>query len=234
MKLATLDRLDAARRDNRPVVLLTWLTGGAQVVFDPQQGATDLAPSLESSAREVLCSDRGETVDSADGPVFVQPFNPPLRLFVVGAVHISQALAPIATVLGYEVTVIDPRRSFATDARFPGVRVVAEWPDEALQTLAPDARSAVVTLTHDPKLDDPALQVALRSSAFYSGSLGSKKTHAARLGRLRKAGFDDTEIARIRGPVGLAIGAQSPAEIAVAILAEIIQTLRQAGRDAGA
>ena len=153
---------------------------------------------------------------------------PAPRLILVGAVHISQALAPIAALAGYGVTVVDPRRSFATDARFPAVALTTEWPDEALTRLAPDARTAVVTLTHDPKLDDPALTVALNSPAFYIGSLGSRKTHAARLKRLAAAGFDDAALARIHGPVGLPIGALSPAEIAISVLAQIT-AVRRAG-----
>ena len=226
MKLATLDRLRKARGDKRPVVLLTWLAGGEQVVFDPQGDPAELPPALGESARGALRSDRGVTVDTDDGRVFVQPFNPPLRLFVVGAVHISQALAPIATVLGYEVTVIDPRRSFATDERFPGVSVAPEWPDEALQILAPDARSAVVTLTHDPKLDDPALAVALASPAFYIGCLGSRRTHASRLERLTGRGIGAEALGRLHGPIGLDIGARSPAEIAASIVAEMTRVLR--------
>jgi xanthine dehydrogenase accessory factor len=152
--------------------------------------------------------------------------NPPLRLIIVGAVHIAQTLAPMAALAGYAVTIIDPRRAFATDARFPDVTLIGEWPDEFMATMTLDRRTAVVTLTHDPKLDDPALQTALKSDAFYIGALGSKRTHAARLGRLRSAGFGDGDCARIRGPVGLDIGALSPAEIAVSILAQITQVLR--------
>ena len=142
--------------------------------------------------------------------------------------HVTQALAPMAAMAGYEVTVIDPRRAFGSERRFPGVSLSNAWPDEAMNEFRPDLRSAVVTLTHDPKLDDPALTVALRSNCFYIGALGSRKTHASRLDRLRQAGFTDRDMARIRGPIGLAIGARSPAEIAVSILAEVTQTLRQA------
>ena len=181
---------------------------------------------LAQAVDDALRDDRSRTVDTPDGRVFVQAFNPPLRLLVVGAVHIAQALAPLAVTLGYEVTVVDPRRSFATGERFPGVRLDTDWPDEALERLAPDTRSAVVTLTHDPKLDDPALHAALRSPAFYIGCLGSTRTHARRLDRLRDAGFDDAALARIQGPLGLAIGARSPAEIALAALAQITSVLR--------
>jgi xanthine dehydrogenase accessory factor len=144
-------------------------------------------------------------------------------------VHIAQTLVPMASLAGYDVTVVDPRRAFASDARFPGVDVRQDWPDEALEALAPDARTAVVTLTHDPKLDDPALDVALRSEVFYIGALGSKRTHAGRLERLAELGHDPSNLERIHGPAGLAIGAVSPAEIALAVIAEITQVLRQGG-----
>ena len=156
-------------------------------------------------------------------------FNPPLRLIVVGAVHIAQALVPMASLTGYDVTVVDPRRAFASDARFPGVAVRQDWPDEALEELRPDARAAVITLTHDPKLDDPALDVALRSDAFYIAALGSKRTHAARLERLAGLGHDAATLGRIFGPAGLPIGAVSPAEIALSIMAEMTQVLRRLG-----
>ncbi len=224
MKRATLDALLAARAAKRPTVLLSPLDGGEQRVAEPGDGT--LAPVLAQAVDDALRDDRSRTVDTPDGRVFVQAFNPPLRLVVVGAVHIAQALAPLAVTLGYEVTVVDPRRSFATGERFPGVRLDTDWPDEALERLAPDTRSAVVTLTHDPKLDDPALHAALRSPAFYIGCLGSTRTHARRLERLRDAGFDDAALARIQGPLGLAIGARSPAEIALAALAQITSVLR--------
>jgi xanthine dehydrogenase accessory factor len=163
----------------------------------------------------------------ADGETFVAIHNPPLRLAVIGAVHIAQPLLQMARLAGYDVTLFDPRDSFAAAARFPGETVVSDWPDEALVAWAPDARSAVVTLTHDPKLDDPAIETALKSEVFYLGCLGSKRTHAKRVLRLEQAGFEATDIARIHGPVGLDIGAKSPAEIAIAILAELTQRLRQ-------
>jgi xanthine dehydrogenase accessory factor len=147
-------------------------------------------------------------------------------MIIVGAVHITQALAPLAGIAGYAVTIIDPRRSFATEERFPGVTLNHEWPDDAMAELKPDSRTAVITLTHDPKLDDPALQEALRSDAFYIGSLGSRKTHAARLKRLTDAGFTEGDLTRIHGPLGLAINAKSPSEIAVSALAQVIEVLR--------
>ena len=150
---------------------------------------------------------------------FVHVHNPPARMVIVGAVHITQALAGMAETAGYDVIVCDPRRAFADDARFPAVEVSTEWPDDALNRLVPDHRTAVVTLTHDPKIDDPALEVAVRAPVFYIGALGSRRTHGKRLERLREKGFSDDELGRIHAPIGLAIGARSPAEIAVSIMA---------------
>ena len=158
---------------------------------------------------------------------FVAPHNPPQRLIVVGAVHIAQPLVAMARLAGYDPTLIEPRATFGAAKRFVGETILDDWPDEALTALAPDARTAIVTLTHDPKLDDPAIRFALRSDAFYLGCLGSKKTHAARVGRLQAAGFSDSEIARIHAPVGLDIGAKTPAEIAISVLAQITAVLRQ-------
>jgi len=163
----------------------------------------------------------------AEGDVFVAVHNPPLRLAVVGAVHIAQALVPMARIAGYDPVIIDPRGAFGSEARFPAERILAEWPDEALQDVGLDTRTALVLLTHDPKLDDPALHLALKSPCFYIGALGSKRTHAARVARLKDAGFVEAEIARIHGPVGLNIGASGPPEIAVSILAEMTQRLRR-------
>jgi len=162
-----------------------------------------------------------------DGETFVAIHNPPLRVLIVGAVHIAQALVPMARIAGYDPVLIDPRESFASEARFPGETVLDDWPDEALRALGLDQRTALVLLTHDPKLDDPALAEALRSEVFYIGALGSARTHAKRVERLTGAGFSEAEIARIHGPVGLDIGAAGPAEIAVSILAEMTRVLRQ-------
>ncbi len=163
----------------------------------------------------------------ADGEIFVGIHNPPLRLVVVGAVHIAQALMPMARIAGYDPVVIDPRGAFGSEARFPGEKIIADWPDEAVAEVGLDTRTALVLLTHDPKLDDPALHLALRSGCFYIGALGSKRTHAGRVARLKEAGFSDTEIARIHGPIGLDIGAAGPPEIAVSIMAEMTQKLRR-------
>ncbi|WP_227267890.1 XdhC family protein [Roseobacter weihaiensis] len=162
-----------------------------------------------------------------EGEVFVGIHNPPLRLAIVGAVHIAQALVPMARVAGYDPVLIDPRGAFGSEARFPGEKIVAEWPDEALEEIGLDTRTALVLLTHDPKLDDPALHLALRSGCFYIGALGSRRTHAARVARLEEAGFSAEEIARVHGPIGLDIGAAGPPEIAVSILAEMTRTLRR-------
>ena len=164
-----------------------------------------------------------------DGQTFVAVHNPPLRLVIVGAVHIAQALVPMARIAGYAPMVVDPREAFASTARFPDTTLSHDWPDEALEAIGLDARTALVLLTHDPKLDDPALHLALKSDAFYIGALGSKRTHGKRAERLQEAGFDTDQIARIHGPVGLNIGAASPQEIAVAVLAQMTQVLRQVG-----
>ena len=228
----TLNEILAAREAKRPVVLVSDLESGEQHVFHPDAppggGApAELPPALRAACMEALRADRSRmTPDEAGRSRFLHVFNPPLRMVVVGAVHITQALAPMGALLGYEVTVVDPRRAFASDERFPGVAVDTDWPDDALRRLTPDRRTAVVTLTHDPKLDDPALEAALASGAFYIGSLGSRRTHAARLERLRARGFDEPALRRIHGPIGLAIGAKSPAEIAAAVVAQMTAVLR--------
>ena len=225
MKRATLIALTNARTSGRPIVLATAVDTGEERLIDPT-----LAPhgALESAARDAALKDKSGTAEVDGRAWFLNIFNPPLQMYVVGAVHIAQPLSRMAALSGFNVTVIDPRTAFATSERFPGLQLIAEWPDEALVNIALDMRSAVVTLTHDPKLDDPALAAALKSPAFYIGALGSKKTHAARLGRLKSLGFDDAALARIHGPVGLDIEAQSPAEIAVSILAQVIARLRGA------
>ncbi len=226
MRRKTLDALLTAREEKRPLALATALDGSGQWLIGSDH-TEDAPESIVAEARKLLDIDQSRTVDGPDGPVFIQVHNPPWRMVVIGAVHITQPLAQMASLAGYEVTVIDPRGAFATAERFPGIDVSDDWPDEALERLAPDARTAVVTLTHDPKLDDAALDVALKSPAFYIGSLGSKKTHGARIERLTEEGFDAAALARINGPVGLALGAKSPAEIAVAILAQVIAARRQ-------
>ena len=225
MEAPVLQQLVRDRAEKRAVVLATRLTDGIQKLVYP----TDKQEEnwLIKATSQVLASDRGAVVQGPDGDWFLNPFNPPLRLILVGAVHIAQPLALIGSLAGYDVTVVDPRTSFASAERFPDVALVTDWPDEAMAAIAPDARTAIVTLTHDPKLDDPALHAALRSPAFSIGSLGSKKTHAARAARLAEAGFTEGEIARIHGPVGLSIGAKSPAEIAISIMGEITESRRK-------
>lgn len=218
-----LARLQDARAAKRAVALLTRLPDGAQLLF-PDDPA---APALAEAAEAAIADDAARNVAVGNETWFIHPHNPPLRLIVVGAVHIAQALVPMALPLGFAVTVVDPRRAFATEERMGDrVAISTDWPDEAMAALAPDARTAVVTLTHDPKLDDPALEVALRSPAFYIGSLGSRRTHAKRVARLTEAGLTEAEIGRIHAPVGLDIGAVSAPEIAVSILAQIVAARR--------
>ena len=211
MKLDVIKRLLADGDARRPAVLLRWLASGDERLVHSASEIEDTA--LAAAVADALASDRARTLETGDGDVFVQPFNPSLRMAIVGAVHIAQHLVPMALGVGYAVSVIDPRTAFATPERFPDVALSHDWPDEALANLAPDARTA--------------LSAALRSDAFYIGSLGSRGNHARRLGRLREQGFDDAVLARIHGPVGLDIGARSPAEIAVSILAEVTAALRQ-------
>jgi xanthine dehydrogenase accessory factor len=223
-----VERLIAERAAKRTVVLATALATGAQRLIHPFEAAPDSdAEALHAAAHAAALAGQSTTCELAGDEVFLRVYSPPQRLVVVGAVHIAQALCPMAAIAGFAVTVVDPRTAFATPERFPGVTLSTEWPDRALDALALDHRSAVVTLTHDPKLDEPALAAALRSGAFYIGALGSTRTQAARLGRMRALGFDDATLARIHGPVGLDIGARSAGEIAVSILAQIVARLRQ-------
>ena len=221
MDAGILLQLVEDRAAKRPVVLATRLTDGFGKLLYPNE------KQEENWLIQVLAGDRASVVAGPDGDWFLNPFNPSMRLVIVGAVHIAQPLARMGQLAGYDVTVIDPRTSFASENRFPDIDLRHDWPDEAMAALAPDTRTAVVTLNHDPKLDDPALQAALKSPAFYIGALGSQKTHAARVARLKEAAFEDVDIARIHGPVGLAIGAKSPTEIAISIMAEITGSLRQ-------
>ncbi len=211
------------RRQRRPAALLTNTQTWERRLSD---GTDD---PLGGEIRARMAADRSGFAPAPDDGWFIAIHNPPLRMVVVGAVHIAQALLPMARLAGYDVFLIDPRETFAAAQRFPGEAISQDWPDEALRALAPDSRTAVVTLSHDPKIDDPAIIETLNSTAFYLGCLGSKKTHAKRLDRLRAAGLDDAALARIHAPVGLSIGAKSPAEIAISIMAEITQCLRGAG-----
>lgn len=228
MQLQLLAALNAERAARRACVVITAMPVGTQRLVKE----TELASGSEADdplavvLAEALRSGRSGMVDHDGQSLFLAVHVPPVKLVVTGAVHISQALAPLARELGLDVTVIDPRAAFATPERFPSVRLIAEWPDEALKQLPLDRYTAFVALTHDPKIDDPALEAALRSACFYVGALGSRKTHAKRVERLSKAGFSSALIDRIRAPIGLNIGAVSPAEIALSIIAEIVSVLR--------
>ncbi|MFT3808734.1 MAG: XdhC family protein [Micropepsaceae bacterium] len=227
MKLASLKALTAARATGREIAMATLLSTGEERVIDLTQPPQD---DLDALAVRAAGRDESGPAEFQGETWFINVFNPPVALVIVGAVHIAQPLSRMAAALGWRVNVIDPRTAFASEARFPGVPLSHDWPDAALVSIGVTSRTAVVTLTHDPKLDDPALQEALRSRAFYVGALGSRKTHAARLARLEAAGFSEDAISRIRGPVGLSIHARTPAEIAVSILGQIVETLRAGAR----
>jgi len=224
VNLEVLHALNAERASRRAAVLVTDVTSGEQrlvkaagVARDPLKGALEKRLRMAKSGME----------ETAHGRFFLTVYVPSPRLVITGAVHISQTLAPIGQLLGYDVTIVDPRTAFASIERFPDVKVIAEWPDVALPPLGIDHYTAFVALTHDPKIDDPALKHALARDCFYIGALGSKKTHAKRVDRLKQAGLTEADIARIHAPIGLNIEAISPAEIAVAIMGEITQVLRQ-------
>lgn len=235
MKARYLDAILAANSERRSVALATELQSARQLFLDRDRfdGDLELSDAQRAAMRDALRADRNITLEAAAGSIFVQVFSPPGRCFVIGAVHIAQPLTQMLPLIDYQAIVIDPRESFCNEARFPGVQLSTDWPDEALQRFKPDHRSAVVTLTHDPKIDDPALEVALKTDAFYIGALGSRRTHAGRLARLKERGFTDIELARIHAPVGLNIGGVSQAEVAISILAEMIQVLRQPAGRAG-
>ncbi len=219
MKRELLEQLLAARSNRQAVALITDLKTGAQRIVPRAQAAQDtLAEKLDEAFRF-------DQSGSHEGQ-FINIHNPPLRLVIIGAVHIAQSVIPIAQQLGYDVTVIDPRGAFATGARFPGIAIHAEWPDEVIPEIGLDPRTALIALTHDPKIDDPALNAALKSDVFYIGALGSRKTQGSRAQRLKEAGFTDEQIARIHGPIGLNIGAKGAPEIAVSIMAEMTRALR--------
>lgn len=225
MRQGMAKALIAARQDARAVVLFTPLDGSLQRLLDPS-GLELLAltdPALAAAGTEALRSDRAGIHEQ----VLITPHNPPQRLIVVGAVHVSEVLCSMAIAAGYAVTVVDPRSAFLRPDRFPGVVLVNEWPQQAFAELKPDARTAVVLLTHDPKIDDPALLAVLPTPAFYIGALGSTRTHAKRLERLTEAGVNEASRARICGPAGLAIGARTPAEIAISVIAQMTQALRK-------
>ncbi|MFT3986482.1 XdhC family protein [Aestuariivirga sp.] len=222
MKAQTLKALLAARANRQAVALVTDLASGAERIVRRADTKNDpLAEQLDQAFR----FDQSGTHEGQ----FVNIHNPPLRLIIIGAVHIAQAVIPMAEQAGYQVSVIDPRGAFATGTRFPGVELHADWPDEVIPKIGLDARTALIALTHDPKIDDPALNAALKSDLFYIGALGSKKTQSARQERLKAQGFSDDAIARIHGPIGLNIGAKGAPEIAISIMAEMTKALRLGG-----
>jgi xanthine dehydrogenase accessory factor len=219
LKREILEQLLAARANRQAVALITNLETAEQRIVPRSAAAQDpLAAKLDEAFRF-------DQSGSHDGQ-FINIHNPPLRLVIIGAVHIAQSVIPIAQQLGYDVTVIDPRGAFATGARFPGIALHAEWPDEIIPKIGLDPRTALMALTHDPKIDDPALNAALKSEVFYIGALGSKKTQASRAQRLKDAGFTEEQLARIHGPIGLSIGAKGAPEIAVSIMGEVTRCLR--------
>ena len=219
MKRELLNALLAAKRERKAVAIITQIASGAQRLVGKEQCVHD---PLGNTLEEAFRFDES----GLHGDDFVHVYNPPLRLVIIGAVHIAQSVIPMAGQAGYDVSVIDPRGAFATGERFPDISLHVNWPDEVLPSLGLDARTALLALTHDPKIDDPALSLALHSECFYIGALGSKKTQASRCGRLKELGFSDEKITRVNGPIGLAIGAKGAAEIAISIMAEMTRTLR--------
>jgi len=227
MKLDILKTLNEERSARRAAIVVTHQETGQQRLVKGTEAATD--PLADVLGKRLRSGKSGIEEDTPEGRVFLTVHVPPPRLVITGAVHISQALAPIGKMLDYDVTIVDPRTAFATPERFPDVNVIAEWPDVALPPIGIDRYTAFVALTHDPKIDDPGLILALKSDCFYIGALGSRKTHARRLERLKtEHGFGDNDVGRIHAPIGLNIGAVSPAEIAVAIMGEITESLRRA------
>jgi xanthine dehydrogenase accessory factor len=223
MKLELLAALNAERAARRPAIVVTDVGSGKERLVKAADIGRD---PLRAALAERLRTGKSGMDDTAEGRVFLTVYVPAPQLVITGAVHISQALAPIGKLLGYDVTIVDPRTAFASIERFPDVKVIAEWPDKALPPLNIDHYTAFVALTHDPKIDDPALTHALARDCFYIGALGSRKTHARRVARLKGQGLSEAAVARIHAPIGLDIGAVSPAEIAVAIMAEITARLR--------
>jgi xanthine dehydrogenase accessory factor len=222
MKRKTLEALNRARQEGRAIVRVVDLATADERLFEPGRETSAMGMAATAAAR----ADRSGPVEIDGSNCLLDVHNPPLEMVIIGAVHIAQALAPMALLAGYRVRIIDPRTAFATEARFPGVALSHDWTDEALEKQPLGPRSALIALTHDPKLDDPALTAALHSQCFYIGALGSKKTHAGRLARLKAQGFTDETLKRIHGPIGLDIGAKTPAEIAISILAEMTLRLR--------
>ena len=226
MRAELLSATTRAQAEKRPVVLVRCLDSDERWLLDPSatpDGLEGLSGALRASCYEALKRDGASVLETDGRRYLLQTISPPYRLFVIGAVHIAQALVPMARATGFAATLVDPRPAFATPERFPGIEILNAWPQDVMDAQSLTSRTAVVTLSHDPKIDEPALAAALRSEAFYIGALGSKRNHANRLERLAALGFDATSLGRIAGPVGLALGGRAPAEIAVAILAQIIQ-----------
>jgi xanthine dehydrogenase accessory factor len=223
VKSSTLAELNAERSARRPVIVVTEIANGEQRLV---KVADFTADPLHAELDKHLRMGKSGMIEVDGTKLFLTVHAPVARLLITGAVHISQALAPLATSLDYDVIIVDPRTAFASPERFPDIPLIAEWPDVALPPLNVDRYTAFVALTHDPKIDDPALLHALSRDCFYIGALGSRKTHAKRLERLKAQGVTDADLARIHAPIGLAIGAVSPAEIAVSIMAQITAELR--------
>ena len=221
MKDETLDLIISEKNKRKTVIVATEINSGKQVIVNENKNSI-INNKILLAIKNNITTGKSEVVDIEKKKWFINISLPPLRLITVGAVHIAQPLAEVATICGYEVIIIDPRAAFGNNQRFPDIKIINDWPEVALNNLQIDNRTAVVTLTHDPKLDDSALNAALKSNAFYIGSLGSKKTHNARIQRLKRANYTDAEISKIHGPVGLSIGAKSPQEIAISIISQII------------
>ena len=236
MKSESLARIRIAQQKRAALLRATWIESGKEAFFVLDEGDARTEeerldrvrdPDFKSALARAAAHDEGQLIDSESGPVFVHPFNPSRRLVIIGAVQIAQHLSNIAHDLDYEVWLIDPRSGFLTPARFPTARRMQSWPTDALASLDLDRRTAFVTLSHDPKIDNPALEIALRSTCFYVGALGSRRTQAKRRERLLEAGLSEDEVDRIKGPVGLDLGARGPAEIALSIAAEMTSCLRR-------
>ena len=230
MKRELLGALVAARHSKQPAVLVRGLTTGKQCVITKQESLgdiDDIDPVVVDAARTALDADGARAIEVAGEHYLIQTLANPARMIIVGAVHIAQLLIPMATNVGYEIVLIDPRSAFANPERFPDVDIDNRWPHEAMADLDLDARTAIVALSHDPKIDEPALQAAMDSNVFYIGVLGSKGNHAKRLERLAALGYSKQQLSRVNGPIGLPLGGRSPAEIAVSILAQVVQSRNQ-------
>ncbi len=231
MRRELLGALVAAQHNKQPAVLVRGLTNGKHCVLTRQESLgdmDDIDPVVVAAARKALDSDGARTIEAEGERYLLQTLASKPRMFIVGAVHIAQSLIPMAEQIGYEIILIDPRTAFANPERFPNIRIDNRWPHEAMLDFELDARTAIVAMSHDPKIDEPALQAGMDSNVFYIGALGSKGNHAKRLERLAALGYSKEQLSRVHGPIGLPLGGRSPAEIAVAILAQVIQSRNQA------